>query len=66
MSIKTVADLIAALERLPGHLPVGTMTRDYVGEKFEATVRVDTEWVTKSGRIAEETSDKTPEVVVIR
>lgn len=52
MSITTVSELIAALQRLPDDMLVGTMAGDYVGEKFEPTVRIEREIVNPFGRIA--------------
>lgn len=53
MSIATVGDLIAALQRLPDNMTIGTVAGDYVGEKFEPTVRLTTEFVKPSGRFGE-------------
>lgn len=53
MSIKTVGELIAALQRLPDNMLIGTMAGDYVGEKFEPTVRIEREFVKPSGRLGE-------------
>lgn len=50
-NITNVGELIEALQRLPDDMPIGTMSRDYVGEKFEKTVSMETEYVSDSGRM---------------
>lgn len=68
MTIHTVADLIAALQKLPDDMRVGTNAGDYVGDKFEETVRLDTEYVNlRSGRTNRaESGEGVEQVLVIR
>lgn len=60
-TIHTVADLIEALQLLPDDMRVGTNAADYVGDKFEETIRLDSEYVNlRSGR-----ADQDGELVLV-
>jgi hypothetical protein len=67
MPIANVGALIAALQKMPADMVVGTVRSDFVGELFDTTVSVEKRFVRENGRlIAGDAPAGALAVVVIR